>query len=411
MDSPHPPGGSTTTPVRAPAPRRPRLLLVGFATSFHIARYVELLRGSEWELHLFDAVPPSDPHPDLEGTMTYYVDDAERVSVGEGITVVADPERGSGVDGRIAHLARVIEELRPDVIHSHETAISGAVTYAAHELLGGFDAPWLATNWGSDLFWNGRSPAVAPRLREVLSTCDYYCAECHRDIGLARAFGFRGEVLGVWSVAGGVDPQLAVAHRAPGPPSARRTIALKGVDNFFGRAEVGLAAIRRCAPLLEGWELCGYQMDEPVRVQAVALADEIGMRYTHMSGADLRTSTYEEILAMHGRARVSLGLNLTDGVSSSFFEALVMGSLPLQGRGSCGYELTPHGHGALFVDARDVDEVTAALERAITDDALVDGAAELNARIATEHVDRDRIRARILDGYERIVSQKAMEVL
>lgn len=387
------------------------MLLVGFPTSVHIARYVDLLRDAGWELHLFDVTLMSDPHPDIDVPLTLYLAGPSAVELDDAVTIVPDPDGGTGYDARVAHLARVIEEVRPDVIHSHETAITGPVVLAARRRLGGFDVPWLSTNWGSDLFWNARAPHVVPRLREVLEACDYYCAECHRDIALARGLGFRGEVLGVWPVAGGVDPALAAGLRAPGPTSQRRSIAFKGLAGFIGGAKVGMAALERCAPRLRGWELCGYQMDDAIVDPLRELAEGIGMRFTAMSGAQLRDSPYEAILAMHGRARVSINLNRTDGVSSSFFEALVMGSLPLQGHGSCGYEVTPHGRGALFVDARDVDDVTAALDRALTDDALVDGAAELNAAIADEHVDRRRITTRILDGYERIISEKAMEVL
>lgn len=398
-------------PRAARAGRPPRLLLVGFVFSVHIARYVDMLRDSGWELHVFDTMDTADPHPDLDVPMTLYLAGPSKAELPADVTVVSDSEGGKGIDGRVAHLARVVEELRPDVIHSHEVAIAGPMVADARRLLGGFDAPWLATNWGSDLFWNGRLPHALPRLREVLEACDYYCAECHRDVALARGLGFRGEVLGVWPVAGGVDPELAASLRAPGPTSGRRAIALKGVGGFVGGVDAAIEAIERCAPLLRGWELCGYQMDEDKVDPIRDVAERSGMRFTAMSSVTLRESPHEAILAMHGRARVALNLNRTDGLSTSFLEALVMGALPIQGHGSCGYELTPHGRGALFVDCRDVDAVTAALERALTDDALVDGAAALNATVAREHVNRDRITTRILDGYERIASDKSMETL
>lgn len=393
------------------APRRPRLLIVGFVTSVHLVRYLDLLKGAEWDLHLFDALPGSKPNPGYDTPMTLHLERESAVTLSPRVTVVPDPQRGTGIEGRSAHLARVIEQLRPDVIHSHELAITGTVVHRTRQRLDGFDAPWLVTNWGSDIFWNGRSPNVVPHLREVLAACDYYSAECHRDVALARAFGFRGEVLGVWAVAGGIDPRQVAELRTPGPTSARRAIALKGVVGEHGRADVGLAAIERCAPLLQGWELCGYQMEPPVIERTRELAAATGMRYTHMSDGDTLGSSHAQILAMHGRSRVSLGLNRTDGLSMSFVEALTMGSMPVQGHGSCGYELTPDGVGALFVDPRDVDAVTAALQRAITDDALVDRAAARNASIAAEHLDRGRIATRVLDGYERIISEKAMEAL
>lgn len=402
---------TSAPPVSVSAPRRPRLLVAGFSTSVHVARYLELLEGRGWDVHVFDVFAGREPHPDIASTITFHVERPAERALPPQVTVVADPEHGSGIDGRIAHLARVIDEVRPDVVHAHEIAISGAIVVGARRILGGFDAPLLVTNWGSDIFWNGRVPAVAARLQDTLAVADYFCGECHRDVALARAFGFRGEVLGVWPVAGGVDARSMAGLRAPGPTSARRTIALKGVLGAYGCADVGLAAIERCGARLRGWELCGYQMDPGLTVRARELTAELGMDYTHLSDVEARTSAHAAILEMHGRSRVSLGLNRTDALSSSFLEAVAMGSLPVQGHGSCGYELTPHGQGALFVDPRDVDEVTAALERAITDDGFVDRAARLNARVAAEHLDRRRIGARILDGYERIVSEKAMETL
>ncbi len=393
-----------STPVAVA--RRPRLLIVGFIASVHIARYLDLLRDGPWEIHVFDVVPRPDPRGDYGVPMTAYLaHDEGQADLGEDVTVVVDPDRGSGFEGRAAHLARVIRELEPDVVHTHELAISGRVAHDAHERLGGFGAPWLATNWGSDLFWNGRLPRVVPHLRATLSTVDYYAAECHRDLALARAFGFRGAALGVWPVAGGIDLAAVAGLRTPGPTSARRAIALKGVGGFYGGAEAGLTAIERCGSLLAGWEICGYQMAVDLVERVEALAAAIGAHYTHLSGAALRDSPHDAVLAMHGRARVSLGLNRTDALSTSFLEAVAMGALPLQGHGSCGYELTPAGRGALFVDARDPDAITDALRLALTDDELVDGAAALNARVAAQQLDRRRIAARVHDGYERIMSE------
>lgn len=385
---------------------RPRLLIVALATSVHTVRYLDLLRDSEWELHVFDVLPHSAPHGDFDVPMTLHLADATGVELDDAVTLSGDPEAGRGVAGRAAHLARVIDTLRPDVIHAHEIGICGALTHEARELLGGFAAPWLVTNWGSDLLWNGRSPAVATRLRRLLRDCDYYAAECHRDVALARAFGFRGEIVGVWPVAGGIDADRASVLRSPGPPSARRAIALKGVAGSYGRVDVALRAIERCGDQLGGWELCGYQMDPDVAAEARAVAQTVGMRFTLLSSSGVRESPHDAILAMHGRSRIAIGLNRTDGISTSFLEAIVMGALPIQGHGSCGYELTPPGRGALFVDARDVDGVTDALRRAITDDALVDGAAAINAEVVRTSVDRRRIAQRVLDGYERIISER-----
>jgi hypothetical protein len=378
-----------------------RLLVIGFANSVHVARFLQLLDGTGWEIHLFDSQLATKPHPELPPVVLHAANACEAP---EGVEVVLPDDAAQGPDWnrRVAQLGATLRELAPDVIHSHEIQHGGALVDAVRRGGQQVDAPWLVTNWGSDILWYGRDASYAPRIRAVMEGCDWFCAECHRDVALARAFGFRGRVVGVWPVAGGVDLAHAERLRAPGPPSARRAIALKGAVSANGQGQLALEAITRNADLLDGWELCGYQMNHELAERAAAFAAAAGMRYTQLSGEDSRQSTHDELLAMHGRARVHVGLNRTDALSTSFLEAIAMGAFPVQSSSSCGGEITPPGRGALFVPARDVDAVTAAVRTALTDDALVDAADPINARAVAEHLDRRRIRARIVDAYERI---------
>lgn len=388
-----------------------RLLVVAFTGSVHAARYLQLLEGSGWEVHVFDPLIHARPHPELPPVTLHTAPRCDEPPPGVRL-VRGSEQEGIGFAGRAAHLGRLLDELAPDLLHTHEIQHSAAVADRVRRDRGGLPVPWLVTNWGSDLFWFGRSASHRPLIRSVLSGCDHYGAECHRDVALARAFGLRGDVVGVWPVTGGLDIDQAAALRAPGPVSARRTLVVKGVgaQTPWGRAEVALDAVGRCADLLDGWELCSYQLDDALETPFAAAAEQAGMRYTQLSTHAARESAHDALLAMHGRARVSLALNRSDGLSTSFLEALAMGSFPVQSDGSCGRELTPHGRGALFVD-RDADAATiaAALRRALTDDALVDGAAELNAQVAAVHLDRRRVRPRILDMYERIVTRAWLE--
>jgi glycosyltransferase involved in cell wall biosynthesis len=288
-------------------------------------------------------------------------------------------------------------------VHSHEIQHSGALVDGVRRSRGPLTRPWVVTNWGYDILWFMRSPKHSENIRSVLGSCDYYGAECHRDIALARAYGFRGKMIGVWPVAGGVDVSQASHLRAPGPTSSRRSLSMKGLIGVTRQGDVALNAIAECADLLEGWELCGYQMDGGVDVSAGKLADKLNMKYTRLSRENASESSHEEVLAMHGRSRVNIALNQADGVSTSFIEAVIMGSFPVQSRGSCGYEITRPGKGALFVSPTDQEGVTSALRRALTDDDLVDQAALMNEKAARELFDRKRTRARVIDAYERIV--------
>src|SRR5207244_10412946 len=90
-------------------------------------------------------------------------------------------------------LAEVIRKIQPDLIHSMEFQHCAYLVLAARDILGaeGFP-PWLATNWGSDIYLFGRDPKHAPAIRRVLEAADLYSCECHRDVSLGRAVGYRG---------------------------------------------------------------------------------------------------------------------------------------------------------------------------------------------------------------------------
>ena len=58
----------------------------------------------------------------------------------------------------------------------------------------------------------------------------------------------------------------------------------------------------------------------------------------------------------------------------------------------------------MMVPAEEPPEVAAAIRCALSDDALVDRAAELNARLAAERLDNGIVQARVVEMYERIAA-------
>ena len=385
-----------------------RLLVVGFAQSIHTARYLQLLEDSGWEVQLFASAIPGPPHPDLPPVALHTCLPEDRAPSAPSEASIRQLPYPLSHAAYADQLARVIDEFRPDIVHSHEIQHGGALVHAVRQRTDTHDFRWLVTNWGSDIYWFGRQPPYVSTIRAVVRACDYYCAECHRDVALARAFGLQGRVIGVWPVAGGLDLDHAGTLRAPGPTSSRRAIAVKGVVNSYGQGELAFAALQRCADLIGGWELCIYQLDPRLEEPYREFAAQHDLRLTIASLVDAKQSSHDELLAMHGRARVSLALNRSDALSTSFLEAMAMGAFPVQSASACGSEITPPGHGALFVPATDLDAVTMALRRALIDDELIDAAPAINARACAEHLDRRRIRARVLDGYERILADAAL---
>lgn len=389
-----------------------RLLIVAVANSVHTGLYLNLLRDSGWEVELFDSQHGGVPHPDLPAVRVHTAHSHEQ-NPGDLFTIVP-PASGSTVlfEDRARELSELIDEFQPDLIHSHEIQHSGALVDLARGLRGGrLPVPWLQTSWGSDVSMYGRHPNYVGRIESVLRAADYFGSECHRDVALARSMGFQGDCVGVWPVVGGLDVEHVRKLSRQGPTSERRTLAVKGVLGSVARGEVALAALELVGPLMEGYEVCTYQTNEGLEPGFRKVVERNGGTYNCLSMAAASSVPHDEILAMHGRARVSLALNNSDGMSSSFMEAVTAGSFPVHSEGSCGRETVPAGRGAIFVSATDPEDVAAAVRRGLTDDELVDSAREINERASAEYYDRSRIRARILDMYERILDQAALEAL
>ncbi len=371
-----------------------RILLVAMANSVHTARWIAQLPVDDWDVHLFSSTPSGESHPMLRGVTVHHL---AYPLPRTGLRQRGIPVLHRAVAGLVEHsaehefpglrarrLAALVERLRPDVVHSLELQHSAYLTDDARARVRGPFPPWIVTNWGSDIQAFRDDPVHAARIREVLARCDAYTCECERDLRMARDLGFRGRGFPPTPNAGGYDLERVSTWRG-GPPSRRRGILVKGYTGWAGRALVALEALERVADLLPGSRLCVYSATPEAESAARALA---ARHAVELEVVPIRRPVpFEEMMRRHGAARVSLGLSMSDGVSTSFLEALVMGSFPVQSWTSCANEWIEDGETGILVPPEDPDEVAAALRRALTDDGLVDAAADRNADTARRRLD------------------------
>jgi glycosyltransferase involved in cell wall biosynthesis len=397
-----------------------RILFVAMADNVHSARWIAQLRGQGWDIHLFP-VETAPLHPALADITVHDALFVDANGAGRRLRLVNDslpflrrsrpltrgirPARKMVSrylpkwDNRAWRLAQVIRDLAPDVVHSLEIVKVGHLVWQAREILDGIFPPWLVSNWGSDIYLFGRLAEGMEKIRRVLSACDFYTSECYRDVELARSFGFKGEVVGVVPGAGGFDIPHAQRLRQSGRTSARRTIALKGYQGWAGRALVGLRAIELCADRLQGYRIAIYLANNEVRMAAELVTGETGIPIDIVP-----PSSHDDILALHGRSRISIGLSISDAISTSLLEAMTMGSFPIQTDTSCAAEWLTDGEGGILVPPNDPGPIADAIVRALEDDTLVDHAAEINSKTVTERLDHSVIRPQVIGMYERVVT-------
>lgn len=395
-----------------------RILVVAMSNSIHTARWLSQIEDQGWDIHLYPSIDNwIDVHPEIRNLTLHHSGCRPVRPTASGVRFrgvsvfrrATDLYRRrvaqNDVPGyRARQLARLIDRIRPDIVHSLEIQHAGYLTHEAKRLCRKPFPSWIVTNWGSDIYLFGRLDAHEPLIRGVLSECGYYSCECRRDVCLAKAFGFRGTVLPVFPNGGGFDLDLAARLRQPGPVSARRLVVVKGYQHWAGRALVAVRALERCADLLKG---AGYAAAFYSATPDVAVAAEL---FSKATGVPVRIvpkeSSHEEILALHGSARVSLGVSISDAISTSLLEALVMGSFPVQSSTACADEWIEEGVTGLLVPPDDPDVIEAALRRALTDDALVDGAAAKNGQVAAERLDRRLLKPMAVGFYRTVADER-----
>src|SRR6185312_2882643 len=390
-----------------------RILFVAIGESVHTARWLSQIADEGWDLHLF----PSEvglPHKDYRNVTihSFYKQHLNGSKSGvrelgiywplsrgaariKQFCELTAPQRFT----QASRLARTIRKLKPDVVHVLEMQNAGYLTVDARKLMNGEAfPPCIYSSWGSDIFLYGRQPEHAARIRAFLSECDYFIADCARDLTLPAQFGFRGDALGVFTTAGGYDLPKMRQFRKAGLPSSRRVIALKGQHGI--RQTNSLAAVRglqACGDLLKNFELRVYSTSDEIRPALKALSGVQGLKISEMPAL----CSHDEILKLIGEARVAIGISASDGTPNAMLEAMVLGALPVQSDTISTAEWIQHGGNGLLVSPSDIDSIIAAIRRALTDDKLVDEAALVNEQVVNERLDLLKIRPKVIDLYKK----------
>jgi glycosyltransferase involved in cell wall biosynthesis len=293
---------------------------------------------------------------------------------------------------------------KPDVIHSLEIQSAGYSVNQAKKMSKTFFPSWIVSNWGSDIYHFGRDPNHAAKIRDVLSNCDYYMCECQRDVKLAKDFGFRGKILSVLPNAGGYNISK-YAKYSKVKPSKRRFIMLKGYQGWVGRSQVALEALDSIGGILSekklGIILYSTAGNTEVEKKALSIAQKHNLKLKLIP----QFTSHEEIIKLHALSRISIGLSMSDGISTSLLESMLTGSFPIQSYTACADEWVVDGHTGILVPPENVAKVKLAILKAIKNDQLVDKAAILNRKTIQGRASYDLVRKQVIEQYNMILSE------
>jgi hypothetical protein len=386
-----------------------KIFFVAMPESIHTVRWISQIADQGWEIFLFSPYWEK-PNPALSGVIFLGTSPFRPTKLGENVKYIRWPSFFYNADQlkmlvtgkptiqyKQKALEYAIRRIKPDIVHSLEFQHSGYLTLDVKKKLRNGFPTWIVTNWGSDLYLFGRLTEHQPFIQQILQNCDYYSCECERDVRLATEMGLTGSVLPVLPNGGGIHVEQAMDFRQAGSPSKRKTIILKGYQNWAGRALIAFQAFRLCLDVLQDFTITIYSASDDVKIAANLFMIETGI-----SVEIIHSISHTELLKRFGKARIYIGLSLSDGISTSLLEAMVMGAFPIQSSTACADEWIENGKSGYIVPPEEPHTIAEAIRSALTDNDMVDLAAEINTKVARERLDYSIVQPQVVKMYQKI---------
>ncbi|MCO5084581.1 MAG: glycosyltransferase [Rhizobiaceae bacterium] len=390
------------------------VLIVGMAASIHLARWVALVRGSQYKVVVFPVMRGTPCGELAPYRLVRNRDDIAALAKGEvGVFDLDSVPRNVAetVDNVNAYtwpghpgfpddfrpttaykLTKCIRDLDPDLVHSMEVQFAGYLMLEAKRRIGRANfPPWLLSNWGSDVLLFQKLRDHLPILKQVFREIDGYWSECGRDVRIARDFDYRGRVFEPMPASGG----MLMKEANVSAPSTRQLLLVKGYHGWAGRGLHILSAVYLAAPELRH-----------LRIR-VTFSNGVAIRMTQdireRTGLDIDVEPYVEkhsdALQRLRESRIVVGLGISDGISTTLLEAMTVGTFPVLADTSCACEWIDNGTHGIIVNPHDTAALATALVRAATDNKLVDSAALRNRKEVARRWSASRNAQKVLRNY------------
>lgn len=288
-------------------------------------------------------------------------------------------------------LRHYIERVKPDVVHAMRIPYEGMMAADAYT-----GPPLIVSIWGNDFTFHGLSTRLMKHYTEwTMKVADGLHADCHRDVRLAREWGF------------GVDRPSLVA---PGNGGIRRDIFFPPQSHVeqpviinprgfrpYVRNDVFFKAIPHVlAKHPNARFLFALMAGEP---QVEEWVQELDIGHAVELLPPLQNDQMAEVFR---RAQVVASPSIHDGTPNSLLEGIASGCFPVAGDLESIREwITPGKNGLLF-DSNDKHSIANAICTALEDKSLRNQAADLNREIIATRAEYKLNMDRAEGFYEKV---------
>lgn len=377
-----------------------RILLVGMLDSVHVGRWVSQFEGLNYNFTLF----PSKKFRTINNTLSSSLTPNSRVKARLAnryftkryagyldYLIYVIPSR-FGLKIREWHLGLFIKFGRFDYIHALEIQGAGYLVDESLKMTRAKHQKVILTNWGSDIYYFVNFPDHKLRIQSALASANFYSAECHRDYKLAQELGFSGAYLPCIPNAGG----FKLNKKSTRITSKRKQIIVKCYGGQFGRGKLIVDVLMQILPTFKEYSVFLYSVTGDLIPAVLELSSCFPKRVRFTSQSN--PLTHEELMMEFNNSRVYVGASVSDGISTSFLEALVHGCYPIQTNSSCASEWLSLG---VIGSTPSVlhSELKSSLELSLCEDKLVDAAQTKNMQVANEYLEFNKVRGIAIEFY------------
>lgn len=362
-----------------------KILIFGMVDSIHTARWIERVVDRNCEIHIL----PSRKHRRVHPLLQQLISENENLRLLQCFRVPKISPYLNYLISKVSTpflslqnllLKRIVSRKRYSYIHALEIQHAGYLLVKAKSAIH-VDTKVICTNWGSDIYFFSQFDAHLSKIKEVLSISHFYSAECARDYELALKMGFRGVALPLIPNSFKLESNVTLESDLRG----RNQVIVKCYGELFGLGGILLSVIDQFLEenLLSSALL--YSVTDDLLNDALRLEKKFPNR---VQIATIRNPMSPNQIAIEFRkARVYIGASRSDGISTSFLEAMNYGAFPIQTNTSCAQDWIEKGCAGRVVEPTR-DALFTALNEAYSDTNEISKAAKTNLAVLKKFTDK-----------------------
>jgi len=361
-----------------------KILIIGMVDSIHTFHWIERIMADDTIVYLFSSRKHRRVHPEL---VTLLQVNSQIVLVGAFPLLGLSPYwsfvrsfilKAIGVNGSFL-LRRHLKKKKYEFIHALEIQHAGYLMLDAFDLIPS-TSKTIVTNWGSDIFYFSQFPEHRQKIQALLKRVDCYSAECERDYELAIELGFEGKRMAI------IPNSYSFTHpsEVSQTTSDRNQVIGKCYGEVFGLGSIILECVKMILSENPQIEVFLYSVTKDLEKQAGTLKNMYPSRLRYFTARN--PLSHEDLIKEFARSRIYVGASRSDGISTSFLEAMSQGAYPVQTDTSCASEWLQMGCVGSVVGTTK-DEIYKAINSALQDDELVNRAQKENSRVLIETTD------------------------